>query len=136
MKIWRHLKSVRLIVSPPARKARQLPGASVAIVYETSGNATWTTVQVLVTAPHGEVRAPVVQPKRHVSGRVGEITTDDASFALPCLSDPFDVEPLTVRIINSAEQDQRNRRTFAPDHLDNVLVAHATFAVARREFKK
>jgi hypothetical protein len=85
----------------------------MALMNETSSNATRSTIQIFVAAPYREVGPPVVQAQRDISNCVGEIESDDASLPLPSSRDFRDVEKLAGRVIHSAQQNERNRFPFA-----------------------
>ena len=68
---------------PPSREARQFPCPGMPLVDETSANASRAAVQIFVAAPHREIRSPLVQTQQHISRRVRQIKSHDASLARP-----------------------------------------------------
>ena len=85
-----HEEARRFLVPPPARQARTREGAGmaharlgvdVALVYEAAADRSGTRVQVLVAAPHGEIRIGVVQRERQVADRVRQVDAGDAARA-------------------------------------------------------
>ena len=97
MEVRPHLEASFFIVSPPSRKARQLPGACVALVNKTSSNASRTAVQIFIAAPDRKIGPPIVKPQRQIPGRMGQIEADDASlcdarlFVIPAMSNAWPV---------------------------------------------
>src|ERR1700733_11241649 len=103
MKIGPHLKSTSLIVPPPTGKTRQLKRPRMPRMDEATRDAAGTAIQILITAPYCEIRAPAVELQRHIPGRMCQIESHNASVLVPGLGDVFNVEPLAGRIVNPAE---------------------------------
>ena len=72
-------------MAPPSGEARAIPGSRVALMHKTSCDTARTAVQILVAAPDREIRPPVMEVQRQVSGRMREVEGDDTSLpaALP-----------------------------------------------------
>ncbi len=61
------------VVTPPAREPWQVVRLGVPLVHEAPADGAGAGVQIFVAAPHGEIRARVVQRERHVADRVRQI---------------------------------------------------------------
>src|ERR1700689_154587 len=136
MEVRPHLKPNFLFMTPPSREARQLPCAGMALVDETSRNTPWPPIQIFITAPHREISSPVVKPQRNISSGVRQVKSHNAAFAMPCLRDCRHVEGLPGRVVDPAQQDQRDRIAVSFDQRFDIFVTHASLAVARSEFEQ
>src|ERR1700754_1935422 len=128
-----HLKAALLVVAPPARKARQVQRACVALVYETSADCAWSSIQIFVTAPHREIHIPVVQLQGHVADGMGEIETDSTSLASGTARDGFDVEALTRQILHARQHHCRDALALTLDQRTDVFGAKHSFTRTRSD---
>src|SRR6185369_3233898 len=68
-----HLEPGGLLVAPPALEAGKPTALPVSAVHEGPAQGARTSVEVLVRAPHGEVRTVVVEVEDEIAGAVGEV---------------------------------------------------------------
>ena len=77
-------------------------------MYECAADRTGSGIQILVGAPNREIGRPVVQCKRHIANRVGEIEPNSASRSFGQPAEPGHIEYLSVVILHTGQQQQRS----------------------------
>ncbi len=75
-----HLKAGARVVSPPAGETR--PRVDVPLMNERAADRARPGVQILVAAPHGEIRIAVVKRQRRVADGMREIESGERADAM------------------------------------------------------
>src|SRR3546814_169838 len=101
-----HAEARGLFVAPPAGEARAV-GACVAFVDEAAGDRAGSGIHVLVVAPHGEVRAVVVQLQGQVAGGMGEVEADHCAGRMAQACDLAQVEGLAAAVLHARSEERR-----------------------------
>src|SRR4051794_35750772 len=76
------------------------------LVDEQRADRTWTTVEVLVRAPRGEVDLSVVELEGDVAGRMGQVPPDDGTGSAAGRGQPRDVVRLSGRKVHASEEHE------------------------------
>src|SRR5579863_1133096 len=95
-------------MSPPACESRQVRRVSMPLVDKTSRHASRPAVQILIAAPYGEVRAPLVKLQLQISCGVRQIKTNHTSPRMTRARYASHIERLPGRVIHSTQHDQRD----------------------------
>src|SRR5436309_2712700 len=98
-----------------------------------SANRSRTAVQVLVTAPHREIDAPIVHLELEVPRRVSEVESVYRSSLVTGLGDLLHLKRLARVVIHSAQQNECDLVAASFDRLDDIASAECRFALSRRE---
>src|SRR5687768_5208214 len=125
-----HQKPRRLVVTPPAGKPRQLAAVRVTSVHVGAADGAGTCIYVLVVAPHGEIRAAVMQGDLDVADRVRKVEADEAALRVPGPRDRREVETLSGQVLHARQQDRRDARAVTLDRADDVLCPKQCLARA------
>ena len=67
-----------------------------------------TAVEILVSAPRGEVGVPLVQLQDQVAGRMRQVKPHHATVRMPRASHSRQIERTAGRVIDTAHQYQRD----------------------------
>ena len=103
----------------------------MALVHETSADGTRPRVQILVAAPDGEIRIPVVQLERHVADRVREIEAHRGAGGSRRRGDGAEIEQLAAQILHARPEHEREPRTLAFQRFVDVFAAQRVLARPR-----
>src|SRR5580704_4413827 len=101
MELGSHLKPHDRVVSPPAGEARQVDAAGVALMHETAADGTGTGIEILVTAPHGEIDIPLMQVQQRVADAVSEVQADHSPGTARCVDHGCKVQGLSGEILDA-----------------------------------
>ena len=132
-----HEKARGFLVAPPARQARARDRASVrgarqrpdvALVHETAADGPRSGVQVLVAAPHGEVRVRLVQGERQVADRVRQVEAGHAPVPVGGTRDARQIERLPGAELHRRPQHQGDLRAVLLEARLDRALRHAVFA--------
>src|SRR5215472_1434581 len=99
---------------PRSRDAAGVAGARlrarVALMHEAAADGTGSAVQILVAAPHGEVRAAVMQRERQVTDGVSEIEAHETAGTVRGARDARQIECLAGTELHAGPEHQRELR--------------------------
>src|SRR5262249_37519619 len=123
-----HPEARLLVVTPPAGEARQVPRRAKPAppVDEAGAYPARARGQVLVGAPDGEVRVPVVEAQDQVPRRVGQVEADDAALPVREPGDLLDVEGLARVVLDARKQDQGDRGAVTVENARDVFAGLQT----------
>ncbi len=125
----RHLETGCLVVSPPATEAGQVRVVTVTCVNEAARHGARPGIQVLVSAPDGEIRAPLVHAERDIAGGMGEIEADGAPLFVTKPGDLGHVEDLAGVVLHARQHDEGDGLAFPLEDVANVFFADQLFTV-------
>src|SRR5207237_10761841 len=141
-KLRLHQKTRRLLVTPPAGEPRARQAAAVVLarlrvhvtlVDEAAADGTGAAVQVLVTAPHREVRSGLVQRQGRIADGMREVEAGNAAVAVRGADDAREVERLAGAKLHSRPQHQGDLLAVLPEAGLDGLLRPGVFARARRQ---
>ena len=117
--------------APPALQAGKRAVAHVPFVHEQRRDRPGSGVQVLVGAPRREVDVPVVQGKRDVAGRMGEVPAHRGTDSVAGRGDGGHVHHLSGQVVHPAEHHRGDRVRVVVEHRDDVFGAQGVLAGPR-----
>src|SRR6218665_1114070 len=97
-----HQEARPLVIAPPTGEAVQRKIIRVALVDEGSGQRARAPVEVLVRAPHREVRPIVVQGQPQVARGVRQVEAHAAALGMRGAGDGRHVERLAIKVVHVA----------------------------------
>src|SRR5215218_8074911 len=123
-----HVELALLEVAPPTGQARrrvEMPAVDVE-----GADAAGSRVEVLVSAPEGEIDPPVVEPVRDGADRVGAVEADRDTALVGGGRQALDVQELTGAIEDRREEDEGG---FVGHGGDEVVLVEGATVSARDE---
>ncbi|KAG1443296.1 hypothetical protein G6F57_018141 [Rhizopus arrhizus] len=87
----------------------------VPLMHERASHRSRSAVEVLVVAPHGEIRCDVMQAQRQVADRMCKIEADPRTVQACGAGDRIEVEGLAGAVLHAGPKHQRQARAMLGD---------------------
>ncbi len=101
------------------------------LVYKHPADASRARIQVLVGAPTGKIRLPVVQLQRNVAGRMGKVKSGVSANTMRRRSDGLEVKILAGIIVHAPETHHSQFIAQGADPAYNVFRPQGVLSLAR-----
>src|SRR5205085_9153422 len=98
----------RRVVAPPAGQPGKVEISAMLFMNKAATDGAGPAVEVLVTAPDGEIDVPFVQLEHDIAGRVGQVETGDAAVLVSGGDDPRNVEMLAGEEVHAVDHNDGN----------------------------